>query len=269
MLKDLTRKAASYPGWTEMASNPQGMQKGRGWIKIRRSKDAYNLYGFLTSGAISQKPLKVYLWSTARSPPELLRCNCDIPRSIQTHFPPSPQDFYPAHRTLMFPPPLAPSHAAPPPPPPPTYVLTPTHTPINTTTGLLQTHATGIFIANLDYAIDARNLQDLIHHHMNPSATAATVSIESCIVKRDAMTGRSRGTATVKFKTVEAAAAAVRALHGTRLLAKVVSVRFDVERDVVVAAAAAAAAVSPSVTLSSSSSSAKSGDELIIANGSE
>lgn len=45
MLKDLTRKAAPYPGWTEMASNPQGMQKGRGWIKIRRPKDAFNLYG--------------------------------------------------------------------------------------------------------------------------------------------------------------------------------------------------------------------------------
>ncbi|KAG9626369.1 hypothetical protein KCU64_g18789, partial [Aureobasidium melanogenum] len=44
MLKDLTRKAAPYPGWTEMASDPQDMQKGRGWIKIKRAKDAFNLY---------------------------------------------------------------------------------------------------------------------------------------------------------------------------------------------------------------------------------
>lgn len=28
-----------------MASNPQGMQRGRGWIKIKRAKDAFNLYG--------------------------------------------------------------------------------------------------------------------------------------------------------------------------------------------------------------------------------
>lgn len=28
-----------------MASNPHGMQKGRGWIKIKRAKDAFNLYG--------------------------------------------------------------------------------------------------------------------------------------------------------------------------------------------------------------------------------
>jgi hypothetical protein len=49
MLKDLTRKVAPHPGWTEMASNPQGMQKGRGWIKIKRAKDAFNLYGMLSN----------------------------------------------------------------------------------------------------------------------------------------------------------------------------------------------------------------------------
>jgi hypothetical protein len=48
MLKDLTRKVAPHPGWTEMDSNPQGMQKGRGWIKIKRAKDAFNLYGRLS-----------------------------------------------------------------------------------------------------------------------------------------------------------------------------------------------------------------------------
>ncbi|KAI5267069.1 RNA-binding domain-containing protein [Aureobasidium subglaciale] len=252
MLKDLTRKAAPYPGWTEMASNPQGMLKGRGWIKIKRSKDAFNLYGYLTNGSPSLKPLKVYLWSTARSPPELLRCN-DVPRPMQPFSPPQSVSTYftplstpmstpvstPMHRSPVFyhPPPIAPRKMS------PTYVYTPNQRPVNSTGGLVKTESRGIFISQLDYAIDQRQLEEYLRK---------IGFFDSCEIRRDPASGRSRGIATAKFTTTEAAARAVHMLNGQKLVSKTVDVRFDTERE----------AVTPTA------SSKKHRDGLIIANGS-
>ncbi|KAH0373821.1 RNA-binding domain-containing protein, partial [Aureobasidium melanogenum] len=242
MLKDLTRKAAPHPGWTEMASNPQGMQKGRGWIKIKRAKDAFNLYGFLTTGSPCLKPLKVYLWSTARSPPELLRCN-DILRPIQPISPPqigttfstpmsTPMSVTPM-RSPMSTPMSTPSHMSPvlhqPPPvglknPNPTYVSTSNHRPINATGGLIQTESKGIFINQLDYAVDQRQLEEYLRR---------IGSFDSCEIRRDPTSGRSRGIATAKFASAQAAARAVQVLHGQKIMSKTISVRFDTEKEAV------------------------------------
>lgn len=267
-----------------MASNPQGMQKGRGWIKIKRAKDAFNLYGmceissrvaiesdhaqgFLTNGSPSLKPLKVYLWSTARSPPELLRCN-DAPRPTQRFSPPQTVSAYstplstpmssttpmstpmstpmttpmgtPMHGSPVFhhPPPVAPRKMS------PTYVYTPNHRPINATGGLVQTESRGIFISQLDYGVDQRQLEEYLRR-IGP--------FDSCEIRRDPASGRSRGIATAKFASAEVAARAVQVLHGQKLRSKTVSVRFDTEKD--------------AVTTSSSSKSYHEG--LIIANGSK
>ncbi|KAI5249092.1 hypothetical protein E4T42_05426 [Aureobasidium subglaciale] len=184
MLKDLTRQAAPYPGWTEMASNPQGMQKGRGWIKIKRSKDAFNLYVF------------------------------------------------------YHPPPIAPRKMS------PTYVYTPNQRPVNSTRGLVKTESRGIFISQLDYAIDQRQLEEYLHK---------IGFLDSCEIRRDPASGRSRGIATVKFTTTEAAARAVHMLNGQKLMSKTVNVRFDTEKE----------AVTPTA------SSKNHRDGLIIANGSK
>ncbi|KAK6001467.1 hypothetical protein QM012_002798 [Aureobasidium pullulans] len=242
MLKDLTRKAAPYPGWTEMASNPQGMQKGRGWIKIKRAKDAFNLYEFLTTGSPCLKPLKVYLWSTARSPPELLRCN-DILRPMQPFFPPhfgttcsTPSSTSLSSTPMSDPmstPMNTPTHMSPvlhQPPPfefknmSPTYVYTSNHRPINATGGLIQTESKGIFINQLDYAVDQRQLEEYLRR---------IGSFDSCEIRRDPTSGRSRGIATAKFASVEAAARAVQVLHGQKLMSKTISVRFDTEKEAV------------------------------------
>ncbi|KAI4746602.1 RNA-binding domain-containing protein [Aureobasidium sp. EXF-12298] len=260
MLKDLTRKAAPYPGWTEMASNPQDMQKGRGWIKIKRAKDAFNLYevlGFLTTGSPCLKPLKVYLWSTARSPPELLRCN-DIQRPMQPFSPPQVGTTFsvPMNTSMsgtpMSTPMSTPIHMSPvlhPSPPvglenmSPAYVYTSNHRPINATGGLVQTESKGIFIHQLDYAVDQRQLEEYLRR---------IGSFDSCEIRRDPTSGRSRGIATAKFANAEAAARAVQVLHGQRIMSKTISVRFDTEKE--------------AVTPKSSVKSYQGG--LIIANGS-
>ncbi|KAG9694087.1 RNA-binding domain-containing protein, partial [Aureobasidium melanogenum] len=238
MLKDLTRKAAPHPGWTEMASNPYGMQKGRGWIKIKRARDAFNLYGFLTTGSPCLKPLKVYLWSTARSPPELLRCN-DILRPMQSISPPQFGTTFstplstPMSGTPMSTPMSTPTHMSPvfrQPPPVEfknmhsTYVYTSNHRPINATGGLVQTESKGIFINQLDYAVDQRQLEEYLRR---------IGSFDSCEIRRDSTTGRSRGIATAKFASAEAAARAVQVLHGQRIMSKTISVRFDTEKEAV------------------------------------
>jgi hypothetical protein len=267
-----------------MDSNPQGMQKGRGWIKIKRAKDAFNLYGklshqgkckanvdhgqeFLTNGSPSLKSLKVYLWSTARSPPELLRCN-DAPRPIQQYLPPlystpsstpvssrtpmrtpmstpmstpmcTPMST-PMHRSpvLYHPPPVAPRKMS------PTYVYTPNHHPVNAAGGLVQTESRGIFISQLDYGIDQRQLDEYLRR-IGP--------FDSCEIRQDATSGRSRGIATARFTTAEAAASAVQVLHGQKLMSKTISVRFDTEKE----------------TVAPASLSKASHEGLIIANGSK
>ncbi|KAG9603216.1 RNA-binding domain-containing protein, partial [Aureobasidium melanogenum] len=213
MLKDLTRKAAPYPGWTEMASNPQGMQKGRGWIRIQRAKDAFNLY--------------------ARSPPELLRCN-DILRPIQPFSPPQVgTTFSVPMNTPMSTPMSTPIHMSPvhhQSPPvglknmSPTYVYTSNHRPINATGGLIQTESKGIFINQLDYAVDQRQLEEYLRR---------IGSFDSCEIRRDPTSGRSRGIATAKFASAEAAARAVQVLHGQKIMSKTISVRFDTEKEAV------------------------------------
>ncbi|KAG9532042.1 RNA-binding domain-containing protein, partial [Aureobasidium melanogenum] len=233
MLKDLTRKAAPYPGWTEMASNPQDMQKGRGWIKIKRAKDAFNLY--------------------ARSPPELLRCN-DIQRPMQPFSPPQVGTTFsvPMNTSMSGTPMSTPIHMSPvlhPSPPvglenmSPAYVYTSNHRPINATGGLVQTESKGIFIHQLDYAVDQRQLEEYLRR---------IGSFDSCEIRRDPTSGRSRGIATAKFASAEAAARAVQVLHGQRIMSKTISVRFDTEKE--------------AVTLKSSVKSYQGG--LVIANGS-
>ncbi|KAH0278835.1 RNA-binding domain-containing protein, partial [Aureobasidium melanogenum] len=241
MLKDLTRKAAPYPGWTEMASDPQDMQKGRGWIKIKRAKDAFNLY--------------------ARSPPELLRCN-DILRPMQPFSPPQVGTTFsapmntPVNGTPMNTPmstPMSAAHHMSPvlhQSPPvglknmsPTYVYTSNHRPINATGGLVQIESKGIFINQLDYAVDQRQLEEYLRR---------IGSFDSCEIRRDSTSGRSRGIATAKFANAEAAARAVQVLHGQKILSKTISVRFDTEKE--------------AVTPKSSVKSYQGG--LIIANGS-
>ena len=221
------------------------------------------IQGFLTNGSPSLKPLKVYLWSTARSPPELLRCN-DAPRPIQRFSPPQIVSAYstplstpmssttpmstpmstpistPMHGSPVFhhPPPVAPRKMS------PTYVYTPNHRPINATGGLVQTESRGIFISQLDYGVDQRQLEEYLRR-IGP--------FDSCEIRRDPASGRSRGIATAKFASAEAAARAVQVLHGQKLMSKTVSVRFDTEKE--------------TVTPSSSNKSYHEG--LIIANGSQ
>lgn len=106
----------------------------------------------------------------------------------------------------------------------PTYVFTPNHRPINATGGLVKTESRGIFISQLDFAIDQRQLEEYLRS-IGP--------FESCDVRKDPTTGRSRGIATAKFSTAEAAAAAIQILNGRRLMSKTVNVRFDTEMEAV------------------------------------
>jgi RNA recognition motif-containing protein len=126
----------------------------------------------------------------------------------------------------------------------PTYVYTPNHRPINAAGGLVQTESRGIFISQLDYGIDQRQLEGYLRR-IGP--------FDSCEVRRDPASGRSRGIATAKFATSEAAARAVQVLHGQKLMSKTISVRFDTEKEI--------------TAPSSSSKSLHEG--LIIANGSK
>ena len=226
-------------------------------LSTRVMMEPDQIQGFLTNGSPSLKPLKVYLWSTARSPPELLRCN-DAPRPIQRFSPPQIVSAYstplstpmstpmstpistPMHGSPVFhhPPPVAPRKMS------PTYVYTPNHRPINATGGLVQTESRGIFISQLDYGVDQQQLEEYLRR-IGP--------FDSCEIRRDPASGRSRGIATAKFASAEAAARAVQVLHGQKLMSKTVSVRFDTEKE--------------TVTPSSSNKSYHEG--LIIANGSK
>lgn len=105
-----------------------------------------------------------------------------------------------------------------------TYVYTSNHRPINATGGLVQTESKGIFINQLDYAVDQRQLEEYLRR---------IGSFDNCEIRRDSTTGRSRGIATAKFASAEAAARAVQVLHGQRIMSKTISVRFDTEKEAV------------------------------------
>lgn len=137
-------------------------------------------------------------------------------------------------------PPVAPRRTS------PTYVYTPNYRPINATGGLVKTESRGIFISQLDYAIDQRQLEEYLRR---------IGSFDSCEIRRDPATGRSRGIATAKFANAEAAARAIQVFHGQKLMSKTINVRFDTEKEAVAPAAA--------------SSSKTFVDGLIIANGSK
>lgn len=126
----------------------------------------------------------------------------------------------------------------------PTFVYTPNHCPINATGGLIQTESRGIFISQLDYAIEQRQLEEYLRR-IGP--------FDSCEIRRDPTSGRSRGIATAKFASAEAAARAIQVLHGQKILSKTVSVRFDTEKE----------AVAPKSSIKSPHGG------LIIANGSQ
>lgn len=106
----------------------------------------------------------------------------------------------------------------------PTYVYTSNHRPINATGGLVRTESKGIFINQLDYAIDQRQLEEYLRR---------IGSFDSCEIRRDPASGRSRGTATARFASAEAAARAIQVLHGQKIMSKTVSVRFDTEKEAV------------------------------------
>jgi RNA recognition motif-containing protein len=146
----------------------------------------------------------------------------------------------PMHRSPVFyhPPPVGPRKMS------PTYVYTPNHRPVNAAGGLIQTESRGIFISQLDYGIDQRQLDEYLRR-IGP--------FHSCEIRRDPASGRSRGIATARFMTAEAAARAVQMLHGQKLMSKTISVRFDTEKE----------------TVAPTSSSKSCHDGLIIANGSK
>lgn len=203
-------------------------------IRLVKARAEEKFLDFLTIGSPCLKPLKVYLWSTTRSPPELLRCN-DIIHPLQPILPPhiistcctrmsthmsSTPMSTPTHRSpvLHQTPPVGPKHLN------PTYIYTPNHCPINATGGLIQTESRGIFISQLDFAIDQRQLEEYLRR---------IGAFDSCEIRRDPTSGRSRGIATAKFASAEAAAKAIQVLHGQKIMSKTISVRFDTEKEAV------------------------------------
>lgn len=142
----------------------------------------------------------------------------------------------PMHRSPVFyhPPPVGPRKMS------PTYV----YRPVNAAGGLVQTESRGIFISQLDYGIDQRQLDEYLRR-IGP--------FDSCEIRWDPASGRSRGIATAKFTTAEAAARAVQILHGQKLMSETISVRFVTEKE----------------TVAPSTSSKTLHEGLIIANGSK
>ena len=99
-------------------------------------------------------------------------------------------------------------------------------------------------MSQLDYGVDQRQLDEYLRR---------IGSFDSCEIRRDPSSGRSRGIATAKFASAEAAARAVQVLHGQKIMSKTISVRFDTEKE----------------TVASRSSSKIYQEGLIIANGSK
>jgi hypothetical protein len=93
-LKDLVRNEAAHGIWTEMASLPNGQTGKTGWARVKRREEARRLYcklemqqqrvatilrlptAFLASTPVQDKRLRVHLFDTSISPPQVIACTC-------------------------------------------------------------------------------------------------------------------------------------------------------------------------------------------------
>ena len=196
--------------------------------EIRTIAQLTRLQGFLTSGNPALERLTVYLWSTAKSPPRLLRCNRDVARFVQEAQWPLHQAFNP-YSSLGHPSSVVqylPRTAPAPRMKPQTYVVTQNQRPVNATSGLVKTQSRGVFICRLGFDVNQQQLEVYLSR-FGP--------LQNCEIKRDPMTGKSRGTATAKFLSAEIAATVVCSLDGQQLMGKRVEVRFDKDHEMVAA----------------------------------
>lgn len=90
--------------------------------------------------------------------------------------------------------------------------------PLNISNGVLQTEGRGVFIQNLSYDTTSADVENLMR---------GAGPIFRCEIKTDIRTGRSRGSATVKFTTCEDATRALVMFNGTWFMNRQLTIRLD------------------------------------------
>ncbi|KAI9839150.1 MAG: hypothetical protein M1819_003143 [Sarea resinae] len=169
--------------------------------------------------------------------------------------------------------PMASMHYSEPPQPPPqyhttvrrapVYANTSNGTPINVSNGAVHTEARGVFVRNLSYEAGWREVKDLFRQAGN---------VQRCVIKEDPVTGKSRGCATVLFKTHADAKASIDMLDETEFMGRSIKVKYDQDTTMSVPPTEAATASEqrhPSPTSASvSSATASVAKQPVIVNGS-
>ncbi|KAK4497478.1 hypothetical protein PRZ48_011929 [Zasmidium cellare] len=132
----------------------------------------------------------------------------------------------------------------------PVYTMnTATGAPINTANGVVRVEARGIFVSGLNFKARTRDVEAYF---------SKVGEIVKCEVQKDPQTGKSKGNATIKYASAEAAQKAIRTFHGRPFMQMTLNVRFDKDQTPITSPPAAGTSSQP----------ARSSNEPTIVNGS-
>ncbi|KAF2169595.1 hypothetical protein M409DRAFT_20008 [Zasmidium cellare ATCC 36951] len=121
--------------------------------------------------------------------------------------------------------------------------------PINTANGVVRVEARGIFVSGLNFKARTRDVEAYF---------SKVGDIVKCEVQKDPQTGKSKGNATIKYASAEAAQRALRTFDGTPFMQMTLHVRFDKDQTPITSPPAAGTSSQP----------ARSSNEPTIVNGS-
>lgn len=131
----------------------------------------------------------------------------------------------------------------------PVYTMNTTGAPVNTANGVVRVEARGIFVSGLNFKARTKEVE---------AHFSKVGDIVKCEVQKDPQTGKSKGNATVKYASSEAAQRAIRTFHGKSFMQMTLNVRFDKDQTPITSPAAAGTSDHP----------ARSSNEPTIVNGS-
>lgn len=131
----------------------------------------------------------------------------------------------------------------------PVYTMNSTGAPINTANGVVRVEARGIFVSGLDFKARTRDVEAYF---------SKVGELVKCEIQKDPQTGKSKGNATIKYASAEAAQRAIKTFNGRQFMKMTLNVRLDRDQTPITSPAAAGTSSQP----------ARSSNEPIIVNGS-
>lgn len=131
----------------------------------------------------------------------------------------------------------------------PVYTMNATGAPVNTVNGVVRVEARGIFISGLNFKARTKDVEAYF---------SKVGDIVKCEVQKDPQSGKSKGNATIKYASSEAAQRAIRTFHGKPFMQMTLNVRFDKDQTPITSPPAAGTSGQP----------ARSSNEPTIVNGS-